>query len=124
MHPLKATVRPSAVSTSGWDPRTDRSMIDRRRWPRATGPGPTVRTHRDLGRPWWRSSVEVHRLRATSRRSGAHRTVRTSGAPSVRFVRVDEHPRVFGPRGGGGRDTVILIDTDEADGGSAGCSDC
>ena len=38
MQPLNTTVSPSSRSTIGWAPRSDRSMIFRRRWPSATGP--------------------------------------------------------------------------------------
>src|SRR2546425_4947454 len=38
MQPLNTTVRPRGVSTIGWDPAADKSMIDSRRCPKATGP--------------------------------------------------------------------------------------
>ena len=38
MQPLKTSASPNSGSTIGWLPRSDRSMILRRRCPRATGP--------------------------------------------------------------------------------------
>src|ERR1700687_3693955 len=37
MQPLKTRVSPRLLSTIGWAPRADRSMIDSRRWPSADG---------------------------------------------------------------------------------------
>ena len=38
MQPLNTAARPSSASTMGWPPRSERSMIFRRRWPSAIGP--------------------------------------------------------------------------------------
>src|SRR6476659_2405335 len=38
MQPLNTSVSPSSLSTIDWAPRAERSMIDSRRWPNATGP--------------------------------------------------------------------------------------
>src|SRR5680860_134501 len=42
MQPLKASVSPSSESTMGCWPRSDRSMILRRLWPKATRPRATM----------------------------------------------------------------------------------
>src|SRR3954452_11727784 len=38
MQPLKTAVSPSSLSTIGCEPQGDKSMTDRRRWPKATRP--------------------------------------------------------------------------------------
>src|ERR1700721_166319 len=42
MQPLNTSVSPRSLSTIGWAPWADRSMIDSRRWPNATGPCATT----------------------------------------------------------------------------------
>src|SRR5215207_3404777 len=71
MQPLKATARPSSASTIGWAPRSERSMIFSRRWPRATP-------------PWAKSPDESGPRRCIVSAMAA--TATGSAAPPVRLI--------------------------------------
>src|SRR5690349_14889620 len=101
MQPLNTAARPSSGSTMGWSPRSDRSMILRRRWPSAIRPAAC--TPEPSGPRRCMASV----MRATAATSGSPPSSRISPAiPHIgasldlRYLAVDRaaaHPRK--PRG-------------------------
>src|SRR4029077_1679501 len=74
MHPLNTAVRPSSESTIGWWPRLERSMMARRRCPRATPPADHTPA------PSGPRAAMASAIRATAPMSGRRPSSRTSPA--------------------------------------------
>src|SRR5260370_23804655 len=88
MHPLNTTARPSSESTIGWWPRLERSMMARRRCPRATPPADHIPA------PSGPRGAMTSAMRATAPTSGRRPSTRTSPAiphistlPNIRQLR-------------------------------------
>src|SRR4029453_18949793 len=95
MQPLKIRLNPSSESTIGCDPATLRSMIDSRRWPKATGP--RHQTPQPSG-PRGDSTALIRSIAATSAYCPSNLSSPTSPHMSV----LSDDPGVFGSTTAGG----------------------
>src|ERR671912_2335718 len=110
MQPLNTTVRPNGLSTIGWEPAADRSMIDSRRWPSATGPRaqtPAPSGPREASRLVIRSQAGKSAYRPSNRISPVKphtSAVLSSVGRTGHRRRIPDDPGVLGPAAARGVD--------------------